>query len=184
MAPASLAHRPLPVAFATSLASVARIHTSFPGMPSSHPPFSCAFLPRTWLWQAPRSGCTRLELCNLLRDYLAHSMDLRAFSWPPPSTTPILRSIHTRNLYAPRQPVAPYKDLKKSDLETALDDFIAQHSARFSSNPDLAGYFTSRSKALSSPVKKEKETVKEEVEKSLKVAKRRVTKAADEIAAE
>ncbi|KAJ6786672.1 hypothetical protein PWT90_08090 [Aphanocladium album] len=77
-----------------------------------------------------------------------------------------------------------YKDLKKSDLETALDDFIAQHSARFTSNPDLAGYFTSRSKALGSPIKKEKETVKEEVEKGLKVAKRRVTKVADEIAAE
>lgn len=74
-----------------------------------------------------------------------------------------------------------YESLKKSDLETALDEFIAQHASRLSSRSDLAGYFTSRAKALGSPVKKEKETVKEEVEKSLKVAKRRVTKAAEEV---
>ncbi|KAM0740313.1 hypothetical protein ACQRIT_005497 [Beauveria bassiana] len=77
-----------------------------------------------------------------------------------------------------------YKDLKKSDLEAALDDFISQHASRFSANPDLTGYFTSRSKALTSPIKKEKDSVKDDVEKSLKVVKRRVTKAADEIAAE
>ncbi|ATY62536.1 hypothetical protein A9K55_008312 [Cordyceps militaris] len=77
-----------------------------------------------------------------------------------------------------------YKDYKKSDLEVALDDFISQHASRFSSNSDLTGYFTSRSKALGSPIKKEKDAIKEEVEKGFKVAKRRVTKAADEIAAE
>ncbi|OAA79708.1 hypothetical protein LEL_03194 [Akanthomyces lecanii RCEF 1005] len=77
-----------------------------------------------------------------------------------------------------------YKDLKKSDLEAALDDFIAQHSSRFSSNSELAGYFASRSRTLTSPIKKEKETIKEEAEKGLKVVKRRVTKAAEEIAAE
>ncbi|OAQ97331.1 hypothetical protein LLEC1_01607 [Akanthomyces lecanii] len=77
-----------------------------------------------------------------------------------------------------------YKDLKKSDLEAALDDFIAQHSSRFSSNSDLAGYFASRSRTLTSPIKKEKETIKEEAEKGLKVVKRRATKVAEEIAAE
>lgn len=69
-----------------------------------------------------------------------------------------------------------YESLKKSDLETALDDFIAQHSDRLAKRSDLSSYFASRAKALGSPVKKESD-----VEKTLKVAKRRVTKVAEEI---
>jgi hypothetical protein len=75
-----------------------------------------------------------------------------------------------------------YESLKKSDLETALDDFIAQHSSRLSSRSDLAGYFKSSSKASASPVKKE--SIKDDVEKSLKVVKRRATKTAEELASE
>jgi hypothetical protein len=73
-----------------------------------------------------------------------------------------------------------YESLKKSDLEAALDEFIAEHSSRFANRSDLAGYFNSRSKALGSPVKKD--SVKDEVEKSLKVAKRKVSKAVEDIA--
>ncbi|RFU79159.1 cupin -type [Trichoderma arundinaceum] len=75
-----------------------------------------------------------------------------------------------------------YDGLKKTDLESALDDFIAGNSNRFSSRSDLSGYFNSRSKALGSPVKREsREPVKEELKEGLKSAKRRVTKAAEEL---
>ncbi|KJZ78719.1 hypothetical protein HIM_02110 [Hirsutella minnesotensis 3608] len=62
--------------------------------------------------------------------------------------------------------------LKKSELEVALDDFIAQHSARLAGRSELVGYFNSRSKAMASPVKKERD----DSEKALKVVRRRVTK--------
>jgi hypothetical protein len=74
-----------------------------------------------------------------------------------------------------------FETFKKTDLEVALDDYLEENSARFSSNPDVSGYFNSRSKALGSPVKKEI-PAKEEVVTALKVAKRRVTKAAEDIA--
>ena len=61
----------------------------------------------------------------------------------------------------------------------------------------MSGYFTSRTKALGSPVKREskepkeskeakepketKEPIKEELEKGLKAAKRRVTKTAEDL---
>ncbi|KAH6610779.1 hypothetical protein Trco_000799 [Trichoderma cornu-damae] len=75
-----------------------------------------------------------------------------------------------------------YDGLKKTELESALDDFIAGNSSRFSSRPDLSGYFNSRSKALGSPVKREsKEPIKEELEKGLKSVKRRAAKASEEL---
>ncbi|KAM0255476.1 hypothetical protein ACHAQJ_005703 [Trichoderma viride] len=77
-----------------------------------------------------------------------------------------------------------YDGLKKTDLETALDDFIAGNSNRFSSRSDLQGYFNSRSKALGSPVKREsREPIKEELERGLKSVKRRATKAAEDLIA-
>lgn len=77
-----------------------------------------------------------------------------------------------------------YEALKKSDLEAALDEFIAEHTTRFANRPDLTGYFNSRSKALGSPVKRERESLKDEAEKTLKGAKRRVTKAIEELTSE
>ncbi|KAH0498928.1 hypothetical protein TgHK011_006154 [Trichoderma gracile] len=88
-----------------------------------------------------------------------------------------------------------YDGLKKTELESALDDFIAGNSSRFSSRSDLSGYFNSRTKAMGSPVKREskepkeakepkeskEQPLKEELEKTLKTAKRRVTKAAEDI---
>ncbi|KAM4066095.1 hypothetical protein HRG_000247 [Hirsutella rhossiliensis] len=62
-----------------------------------------------------------------------------------------------------------YEGFKKGELEVALDEFIAQHSARLASRSDLTGYFNSRSKALGSPVKKERE----EPERALRIVKRR-----------
>ncbi|KAG5953353.1 hypothetical protein E4U53_005897 [Claviceps sorghi] len=86
----------------------------------------------------------------------------------------------------PANPVAPnsYESLKKSDLEVALDDFIAENSSRLADRPDLASYFNSRSKALGSPVKKERESVKDDAERPLKVAKRRVAKAIEDMVSE
>ncbi|GAB0134869.1 hypothetical protein EsDP_00003223 [Epichloe bromicola] len=79
-----------------------------------------------------------------------------------------------------------YEGFKKTELEVALDDFIAQHSSHFANRPDLTSYFNSRSKALAlgSPVKKERESIKDDVEKPLRIAKRRVTKAIDELNSE
>ncbi|KAK2593304.1 hypothetical protein QQS21_008986 [Conoideocrella luteorostrata] len=77
-----------------------------------------------------------------------------------------------------------YEDLKKSDLQAALDEFISEHSSRLQNRADLASYFSSRSKALGSPVKKEKDSIKDDVEKPLKVAKRRVIKAVEELTSE
>ncbi|KAL7920551.1 hypothetical protein ACQKWADRAFT_298386 [Trichoderma austrokoningii] len=77
-----------------------------------------------------------------------------------------------------------YDGLKKSDLETALDEFIAGNTSRFNSRSELSGYFNSRSKAMGSPVKREsKEPIKEEVEKGIKSIKRRATKAAEDLIA-
>jgi hypothetical protein len=73
-----------------------------------------------------------------------------------------------------------FETFKKTDLEVALDDYLEENSSRFSSNPDVSGYFNSRSKAMGSPVKKEA-PAKDEAASALKVVKRRVTKAAEDI---
>jgi hypothetical protein len=67
-------------------------------------------------------------------------------------------------------------DLKKAELEQRLDEYLSEHSARFTTDAKLAGYFTSRARIAGSPVKKE---VPE-----LKVARqRRNTRAPDEVVA-
>lgn len=63
--------------------------------------------------------------------------------------------------------------LRKSDLEGQLDDFLAEHAGRFSTDSKLSGYYNSRARMAGSPVKKEAP--------ELKVSKRRATKAAEEI---
>jgi hypothetical protein len=68
---------------------------------------------------------------------------------------------------------------KKDDLGMALDNYLTENSSRFLANPDLAGYFNSRSKAQGSPVKRE--MVREEV---LKVVRRRPSKAVEEVTPE
>ncbi|KAF4999091.1 hypothetical protein FGRMN_2706 [Fusarium graminum] len=68
---------------------------------------------------------------------------------------------------------------KKDDLGMALDNYLTENSSRFLANPDLAGYFNSRSKAQGSPVKRE--VVREEV---LKVVRRRPSKAVEDVTPE
>ncbi|KAM0429322.1 hypothetical protein ACHAPT_006537 [Fusarium lateritium] len=68
---------------------------------------------------------------------------------------------------------------KKDDLGFALDTYLAENSSRYLADPELAGYFNSRSKALGSPVKKE--MVRDEVDRPLKVSRRRTTKLSEEI---
>ena len=77
-----------------------------------------------------------------------------------------------------------YESLKKSDLEARLDDFVAEHSTRFANEPSLTGYFNSRSRTLGSPVKREGQTLTDQIEKGLKVAKRKVSKLSEEITSE
>lgn len=73
--------------------------------------------------------------------------------------------------------------LKKAELEVSLDEYLSANASRFSSNPELASYYK-KSAAASSPVKKEiaKSALKDEVEKDVKVVKRRANKAADDVA--
>ncbi|KAL2213961.1 hypothetical protein CC79DRAFT_1362741 [Sarocladium strictum] len=73
-----------------------------------------------------------------------------------------------------------YESYKKSELEAALDEYLAENSSKFSSRSSLTGYFNSRSKALGSPVKKELNAAKDEADKALKVVKRKASKAIEE----
>ncbi|KUI72819.1 hypothetical protein VM1G_08414 [Cytospora mali] len=45
--------------------------------------------------------------------------------------------------------------MKKSDLETALDDYLAEKQSQFSSNPAAQPYYQARARAIGSPVKKD-----------------------------
>jgi hypothetical protein len=71
-----------------------------------------------------------------------------------------------------------YETLKKTELELALDEYLAENTTQFSSDPKLSNYYSSRARTVGSPVKKDADGPTEK----LKVAKRRATKAAEEIA--
>ncbi|KAI8669153.1 hypothetical protein NCS57_00729300 [Fusarium keratoplasticum] len=71
---------------------------------------------------------------------------------------------------------------KKDDLGIALDTYLSENSSRYLADPELAGYFNSRSKALGSPVKRE--VMRDEADKPLKVSRRRTTKLSEEITPE
>ncbi|EWZ37706.1 hypothetical protein IWW34DRAFT_265627 [Fusarium oxysporum f. sp. albedinis] len=68
---------------------------------------------------------------------------------------------------------------KKDDLGVALDNYLTENSTRFLANPELAGYFNSRSKAQGSPIKREVNR-----EDALKVVRRRPSKAVEEVTPE
>jgi hypothetical protein len=68
-----------------------------------------------------------------------------------------------------------FDGFKKDDLGVALDSYLTENSSRFLANPDLAGYFNSRSKAQGSPVKKE--VIRED---GFKVVRRRLSKPVEE----
>ncbi|KAI1199698.1 hypothetical protein F5X97DRAFT_295836 [Nemania serpens] len=67
--------------------------------------------------------------------------------------------------------------LKKVELELALDEYLAENTATFQSDPKLANYYASRARTIGSPIKKD---VDAPVEKP-KASRRRVTKAPEEI---
>ncbi|UPL01649.1 hypothetical protein LCI18_012583 [Fusarium solani-melongenae] len=71
---------------------------------------------------------------------------------------------------------------KKDDLGIALDTYLSENSSRYLADPELAGYFNSRSKALGSPVKRE--VMRDEADRPLKVSRRRTTKLSEEITPE
>ncbi|KAJ8124149.1 hypothetical protein ONZ43_g53 [Nemania bipapillata] len=72
-----------------------------------------------------------------------------------------------------------YDTLKKVELELALDEFLAENTATFQSDPKLANYYASRARTIGSPIKKDVDGPAEKP----KVARRRVTKAAEEVIA-
>jgi hypothetical protein len=65
--------------------------------------------------------------------------------------------------------------MKKSDLEVALDDFLAENSNQFSNNPATLPYYQARARAIGSPVKKEAPPAE-----APKTARRRAAKAAEQ----
>ncbi|CAK7220769.1 hypothetical protein SBRCBS47491_004299 [Sporothrix bragantina] len=69
--------------------------------------------------------------------------------------------------------------LKKSDLESALDEYLTENASQLSSDSRLTPYFNIRNKSSGSPVKRETSASTSEV----KVPKRRQTKAATDDAA-
>jgi hypothetical protein len=68
-----------------------------------------------------------------------------------------------------------YKDLKKSDLEVALDEHLTENASQFSSDPKFSAYYNGRTRAPGSPIKKEAP--------ELKVSRRRATRAPEEVVA-
>ncbi len=66
-------------------------------------------------------------------------------------------------------------NLKKSELESTLDEYLSENSAQYSADPKFQPYFASRARTIGSPVKKESA-------EGLKVSKRR-TKTADDVVA-
>ncbi|KAH8893390.1 cytochrome P450 [Thozetella sp. PMI_491] len=83
-------------------------------------------------------------------------------------------SILTLKLHGGKYVPVRYESLKKTELETTIDEYISENADQYSSDPKLQPYFASRARTAGSPVKKEAP--------ELKVSKRR-TKAADEIVA-
>ncbi|CAJ2502296.1 Uu.00g096900.m01.CDS01 [Anthostomella pinea] len=70
-----------------------------------------------------------------------------------------------------------YETFKKTELELALDEHLAENSSLFSSDPKLANYYSSRARTIGSPFKRDADGP---VEK-LRVSRRRATRAAEEL---
>lgn len=69
--------------------------------------------------------------------------------------------------------------LKKTELETSLEEHLSANSSKYSNDPRFATFYNKR-RSESSPVKKEASSTMTDV---AKVAKRRVTKASEELLA-
>ena len=70
--------------------------------------------------------------------------------------------------------------MKKTEVEVALDSYLKQNATAHSDNPKLEPFYRRRSE--SSPVKKEMQTILSDVEKNLRSVRRKVAKAAEELA--
>ncbi|KAI1167721.1 hypothetical protein F5B18DRAFT_399747 [Nemania serpens] len=69
--------------------------------------------------------------------------------------------------------------LKKVELELALDEYLAENTATFQSDPKLVNYYASRARTIGSPIKKDVDAPAERP----RTARRRATKAAEELVA-
>ncbi len=70
--------------------------------------------------------------------------------------------------------------MKKTDIETELDNYL-RNNPSLSTDTRVAPFYKRRSDANPSPVKKETASALSDGEKVIKSAKRRVTKAAEDI---
>jgi len=75
---------------------------------------------------------------------------------------------------------AQYDNLKKTELEVALDDHLSRNSSTYASDSRFRPFYKRRSE--SSPVKKEASSALSDLEAKGKAVKRRATKAAEDIA--
>ena len=68
--------------------------------------------------------------------------------------------------------------MKKTELESALDEYLTKNASQFSSDSRFSSFYNRRS--ASSPIKKEASSALSDVETKVKQVKRRVTKAAED----
>ncbi|KAI1845178.1 hypothetical protein JX266_008725 [Neoarthrinium moseri] len=75
-----------------------------------------------------------------------------------------------------------YEAFKKPELELALDEYLGENSTQFASDPKLAPYYSSRARTIGSPVKRDSSSYADAPVEKLKVTKRRVIKAIEDVA--
>ncbi|KAI5861197.1 hypothetical protein GGS23DRAFT_157730 [Durotheca rogersii] len=71
-----------------------------------------------------------------------------------------------------------YESFKKTELELALDEYLAENASTFSADPKLANYYSTRARTTGSPLKKDVDAPPEK----LKVSRRRTIKAPEDLA--
>lgn len=122
-----------------------------------------------------RRATGNVSLCSF-RPTLVLTLAVATPAQPAPSAhLHGLRSAHKAN------DRCSYESLKKVDLEAALDRYLTQNATTFASDPKLAGFFQSQAKARGSPVKREST---DDAAKPLRVARRRTTRAPEDLSPE
>lgn len=136
----------------------------------------------SWLRGQRKSDLVEVAENVGLTKYVCHFISSRRGATGP-SCLLLPISFHPAHLPHPRNAqktndLSSFESLKKVDLEAALDRFLTQNATTFSSDPKLAGYFQSQAKARGSPVKREST---DDAAKPLRVAKRRTTRAPEDL---
>ncbi|KAF3000489.1 hypothetical protein E8E14_003897 [Neopestalotiopsis sp. 37M] len=72
-----------------------------------------------------------------------------------------------------------FEAFKKPELELALDEYLAENSTTFSSDPKLAPYYSSRARTIGSPLKRGS-IASDGTEEKIKVPRRRTIKAVED----